>query len=210
MRLLLASLMTALAVSVAVPAGAVVKTTLDQEQRDVLQKAEAHLSDVETMKARFLQVTSQGGTAEGSVAMLRPGRMRLEYDEPTPVLIVADGRWLIYVDKELDQVSHIGLGSTPAGILLRKNVSFEDRDIAVTGVRRAKGVAEIDVSMIDDPGAGTLTLVFAEDPFELRQWRIRDAQGVETTVSLFDVKTGVPLDKRQFSYTVLPKSKGNR
>lgn len=202
LRRLIAAAMIALplGLSAASPAGAVVQFELTSEQFDALQKAEQALSSVHSMTARFQQVTSHGGYAEGSVMIQRPGKMRLEYDPPADILIVADGRFLIYVDLELRQVSHLGLSKTPAGLLLRDTVSFSDPDVTVTGVRQGNGVVEIDARMTDDPAAGQLTLVFQDEPFTLRQWRVLDADGVETTVALSDVRTGVRLDKKLFKH----------
>jgi outer membrane lipoprotein-sorting protein len=160
------------------------------------------------MTARFMQVSSTGAQAEGAMALQRPGRMRLEYDAPSPILVVADGRYLIYVDEKLNQVSHLPLESTPAGILLRDNISFDDPEISVTDTRSKAGVAEIDVAMTNDRAAGLMTLVFSEQPFALRQWRITDAQGTETAVTLFDVHTGVDLDQKLFKHIPGPLPPG--
>jgi len=198
----------ALAVAIAAvaphPAGARIEDglTLDAGDRTVLAAAEAELSDIRSLTARIVQITSSGAYAEGDLAIKRPGRMRLDYDPPSEITVIADGDFLIYVDEELDQVSHLGLDATPAGILLRDRVSFADPEITVTGVRRAANVAEVDVVQSGDPAAGRLTLVFEEAPFRLRQWRVLDAQGVETTVSLFDVRTGVALDDGRFDFAV--------
>lgn len=184
----------------AAPAQAVVKTDTSPADQDVLAQAERYLNGIDTLQARFLQLSSTGNSVEGDVFMDRPGRMRLEY-EGMPILMVANGRHLIYVDQELDQVSYLGLDQTPVGVLLRPNVSFQDDDITVTDVRRGANVAEIDVVQTKDPGAGQLTLVFTEKPFELRQWRVRDAQNVETAVSLFNTRTGMDLPGSLFDYT---------
>lgn len=189
-----------LAFLAATPATAVVQAQLTAGERHALDKAEAALSDVRSLRARFEQVTSRGGYAQGNVMIQRPGRMRLEYDAPADILIVADGRYLIYVDLELRQVSHIGLDKTPAGLLLRDKVSFADPDVTVTRVRRRDGIVEVEAVMTDEPAAGQLTLVFQEEPFALRQWRVLDADGVETTVALTDVQTGVAFDKALFKH----------
>lgn len=188
------------AVAAPVPAFAVVEATLAPQQREVLRKAETALNSINTLQARFLQLASTGNSAEGEVYMDRPGKMRLEYDN-APILLVANGRHLIYVDKELDQVSYLGLDQTPVGVLLRPNVSFDDPDIAVTDVRLDNGVAEIDVVQSEDRGLGTLTLVFTEEPFELRQWRVVDAQNTQTAVSLYNTRTGMALPGDLFEYT---------
>lgn len=189
----------------AVPAQATVSAALGEQERSLLQKAEAQLSAVSTLEARFQQVSDNGASADGVVAIKRPGRMRLDYDPPSKIQVIANGTHLIYIDKELDQTSYIGLDSTPAGILLREKVSFNDPDITVTGVRQDSVGAEVDLIMSGDAGAGTLTLVFNQKPFELRQWRMRDAQGITTTVMLRDVKTGLSLDDARFKY--VPKQK---
>lgn len=196
-----AALTVAAAVTAAVPgpAQAVVKVQTTPDQQQVLSQAERYINGIDTLQARFLQLSSTGNSVEGDVFMDRPGRMRLEY-EGAPILMVANGRHLIYVDQELDQVSYLGLDQTPVGVLLRPNVSFADPDISVTDVRRGSNVAEIDVVQSNDPGAGMLTLVFTEKPFELRQWRVRDAQNVETAVSLFNTRTGMDLPGSLFEY----------
>jgi outer membrane lipoprotein-sorting protein len=201
----IAALVTGTVAGTAGPAAAVVEAETTSSEAAVLRQAEEALSGIRTMQARFMQMSSQGGHAEGTLRLQRPGRMRLDYDA-APVLVLADGTWLIYVDTEVEQATNVPLGSTPAGVLLRAGLSFDDPDVVVTGVRRGKGVAEIDVQMAADRGAGTLTLVFEDKPFALRQWRVKDAQGVETVVSLFDVRTGMTFPNETFVYNQVLKS----
>lgn len=174
------------------------------EDQVFLKAAESYMSALKTLQARILQITSSGSSQEGMVSIKRPGKMNLSYDAPSQVKIIADGTWLIYVDKESGQVTHLPLDSTPAGILLRESVRFSDPDIIMTGIRRSKGVSEVDLVMASDPAAGSLTLVFADSPFELRQWRVTDAQGIETMVSLFNARTDVKFKNELFVYTDLP------
>jgi len=173
---------------------------LTAAQSAAVDKAEAYLNDISTLQARILQVNPDGGTLEGDLYIARPGKMRLVYDPPTPMLLVADGAFLIYVDTEMDDASHIDLDETPAGLLLKDNLSFTDKDVRLNDVRLGPGTVEISTAMADDPAAGTLTLVFSEAPFELRQWRVLDAQNKEVAVSLFDARRGVKLDNSLFRY----------
>jgi len=173
---------------------------LTDAENAALKQAESYLNAISTMQARFLQVNPDGSSHEGDLFVSRPGKMRLVYDEPAPMLMVADGVWLIYVDKEMDEVSHIDLDDTPAGLLLKDNLSFTDKAIALKGVKIANGTVEISAAQAKDPGTGTLTLVFTQAPFELRQWRVIDAQNQEIAVTLFDAKMGVPVDAKLFRY----------
>ncbi|MQX35341.1 LolA family protein [Roseospira navarrensis] len=174
------------------------------EEAVLLKQAAQTLNAIQTMRARFAQTSSRGNYAEGTVYLQRPGRLRIEYDPPADILVVANGNYVIFEDGELDQVSYIGLNDTPLGILLRERVEFTDPDITVTGMRKGGGLLEIDLVQTDDPGQGVLTLVFALSPMELRQWRVRDAQNIEVTVTLFTPRFGVDLDSDLFKYQEKP------
>jgi outer membrane lipoprotein-sorting protein len=182
------------------PAQAVLPVSLNSSQKEMIKKAEQNLTAIRSLSATFEQISNNGGSAAGTVAIKRPGKMRLDYLPPMQVQIIANGTHLIYIDNELDQVSYLGLDSTPAGILLRDKVSFSDPDIEVTGVQERPDAFEINVIMRQDPGAGVLTLVFDRKDFALTQWRIRDAQGVVTSVILQRIKLGVELDDSLFRY----------
>ena len=158
------------------------------------------MNAITTLKAHFQQFSPNGNIAEGTAYFWRPGRMRLQYDPPSPLLVVADGTFLIVHDRELDAPSYLPLDSTPAGVLVRENVELNGKDLAVTGITRAPGVLNISVVERDDSGQGELTLVFTERPFALRQWRVLDGQGNLTTVSLSEMQTGLPLDRKLFEF----------
>ncbi len=105
---------------------------------------------------------------------------------------------MIYYDKELDQLSYITLGSSPATILIEDNISRTKGAITVTAIERGRGTLRLTVVKTDDPAEGNLTLVFNDRPLSLKKWVVVDAQGVETTVSLLGVRFGVPLDDALF------------
>jgi len=178
----------------------VVALDMTPEQRTILDKAEAHINEFTTLQARFVQVADGGGFAEGDLYVSRPGKMRLVYDPPTPVLMVADGTWLIHVDLELDAATYVDLDDTPAALLLRADLSFLDPDINLLNITFGTGTVEISASMRRDSTFGRLTFVFSEKPFELRQWRVLDAQNQEVTVTLYNTRTGLALEPNLFRY----------
>jgi outer membrane lipoprotein-sorting protein len=174
--------------------------TLSDRDRADVTKAATDLNGITSLKAHFLQFSDNGGQAEGTAYLSRPGRLRLQYDPPSPLLLLADGSFLIVDDKRYDNPSYIPLDSTPAGVLVRPHVVLNGDDLKVTGVSRQPGIVTITVISAGDPGQGQLALVFSERPFQLRQWQVTDAQGQVTTVSLFDVQTGIALDRKLFQY----------
>ena len=165
---------------------------LSAEDKADLKKIEAYFNGITTLQARFLQVASTGATAQGILSLKRPGLMRFEYDEPSPILLVSDGTWLVFQDNELEQTTHVPLGSTPLSVLVEDPVDFKT-GLEVLDVVRNPGVIRLLMRMRDDPEAGMVQMVFSDAPLALRQWTITDAQGVEVKVALLETRRGMTL-----------------
>lgn len=174
-------------------------TGFSPEQRRELAKAEAYLNDIGTLKARFVQIASDGSAAEGELYLNRPGQMRLEYFPPTPILVIATGHNTVYIDQEMDSVTYFDAEDTPLGLFLSDTIRFNDK-VTVTSVRKSAGALHIALHKSDDPQTGSLQLLFTEKPFALRQWTLTDAQGVEISVTLFDTQYGIKLDPGLFAF----------
>ena len=172
--------------------------SLSQADRANIARIEAYLNRIRTLEARFLQVSSDGEYSEGDLYFSKPGKMRLEYDDPKPVVIVSDGVNLIYFDKELEQVSYFDLESTQASILLRETISFTTGGLIVTQFEKGPGVMRLTVIKESDPLEGNLTLIFSDKPLGLKKWRVTDAQGIVTNVSLLGPRFGLPLSPKLF------------
>jgi len=200
-RFLAAILVVAAWAALAATATVTAKTPADpapsKADRADVARVEAYLNTLKTVRARFMQMSSEGSYAEGDFYLSRPGRMRIEYDPPVPVLIVANKQTLVYYDKKLEQTSYIGLDSTPAGILVGGEVSFSGK-ISVTGFERGANTLRVTLAQTEDPLAGSITLVVSDNPLVLRKWSVTDAQGVITNVSLLGTRFGVALDPELF------------
>jgi outer membrane lipoprotein-sorting protein len=187
----------ALALLLLAPTGMASAANLSAEDKTDIGRVEAYLNAITTLKSRFIQRASTGNLASGTVYISRPGRMRFEYDPPAPILLVADGLFLIYVDKDLEQISHVPISSTPLSILVEADVKLtNNHDVA--GVRRETGTLAVTLTIKDDPEAGAVRLLFADAPLVLKQWYIRDAQGVEVRVSLLDIERDIALESSLF------------
>ncbi|MDW3204630.1 MAG: outer-membrane lipoprotein carrier protein LolA [Alphaproteobacteria bacterium] len=169
------------------------------EQRILLNEVESYFDGVGTMQARFLQYNMDGSVYRGDVKINRPGRMLIDYDDPVPYKIVADGNFYIFVDEDLEEVSHIPLALTPANMLLRQPMNLGE-ELTVVDAARDSGVLYVTVAQKEAEDAGTLTLAFNEEPLALRQWTVIDAQGVVTRVLLQNPKTGVKFAKDTFTF----------
>jgi outer membrane lipoprotein-sorting protein len=173
---------------------------LTPADQTLITQVETYLNAEKGMTANFLQVADDGSTRTGKAWLERPGRMRFEYDPPDPQLLVAGFGVLTYYDPQLGQTSNIPLGSTPLGILLATHVDLNSAGVDVTAISQAPGEDDITLVRHGKTSEGTLTLVFATNPLDLRQWVVTDAQGHQTRVSLYDVTAGGPYPDRLFQF----------
>jgi outer membrane lipoprotein-sorting protein len=191
----------ALASPAAAPSGeAAPSPAFDAAARKDLQRIESYLDNLRTLHARFVQVTPEGGYAEGEVYLSRPGKARFEYDPPQEILLVADGQGLIFYDKGLEQVSYLPLSASPAGFFLDERIVLTGKKVAVTALRRSPGLLQITLVNRKEPEAGRLTITFGDRPLVLRNWTVDDAQGQTVTVALINMETGLTLDPKLFEF----------
>ena len=181
---------------------------LTEQDRADIARIEAYLNALRTLEARFVQIAESGATAEGTVQLARPGRMRLEYDPPVPLLVVAFGGQIVQYDKQLKQATYLPLSATPAAILLREQIKLSG-DVTVTRLERGASALRVTLVQSSDPRAGQLTLVFADRPLQLTSWIVVDAQGQSIRVALAEIRNDIPLDPQLFTFRD-PAFPGNR
>jgi outer membrane lipoprotein-sorting protein len=175
---------------------------LSPDQSAAVRQAVRYLNRLTTLKARFIQISSNGAYAEGEVIVQRPGKMRFDYDPPHPVLIIANGLSLLFYDREVKQASFLPLWETPLWFLIREEVTLSE-DILVSAVEQSLGTLRITIADKERPDAGNVTLVFSDRPLDLKKWEITDAQGIVTQVSLINPRYGVEVDPLAFDYSDL-------
>jgi outer membrane lipoprotein-sorting protein len=173
---------------------------LSDADRVAIGKIEQYLNSIQSMEARFLQVSTNGSYAEGKIHLWRPGKLRLDYDPPSPIEIIGAKGRLIYHDKSLEQVSWLDLDDTPAGLLVQEQISLFSDELIITGFAHGALTYRLSLARADDPLAGSMTLVLSDKPLQLKKWEILDAQGVMTTVSLMASRFGVAIDPEVFVF----------
>lgn len=149
--------------------------------------AEKYLNSITGLVGKFVQ-TANGHQERGDFAMLRPGRVRLDYAN-MPVQLISDGDDLYFFDKSLDQITTVPLTSTPAGILVRKNIDLRNADINVVETVDDKNVFSLKMNLRGQEGLGHMTVVFNKSPVKLNSWSVVDATGAKTDVVFNDLKT---------------------
>ncbi len=162
-----------------------------------LARIDAALNGTGSFQGRFAQYGADGSFAQGHIYLKRPGKLRFEYDPPSPLLIVSDGVTLTQQDRALETMDRIPLSSTPLNYFLKENVNLAN-DVEVIGL--VKTFDQWRVTARDGSGEldGAMTMVFDAGTLNLREWIIVDSFGGETRVLLSDLKYNQRVNSRLF------------
>lgn len=169
------------------------------KHKKTIARVQDYLSGLTTITSEFTQVAPDGSLTSGKFFLERPGRMRWQYNPPTPVLMVANGSEMIYYDYELEQISHIPLDSTLIGFLAQEKIRF-DNSVGIISFEEKTGSIRIGVSQRERPTDGQLILEFSDKPLLIRNMVVTDASGQITTVSLNNANFGAIIDKKLFDF----------
>ena len=159
-------------------------------------KAEKWLNNITSMTADFIQVSSDGGSAEGKIFIKKNHGFRFEYSPPSPLLIVGRGNWVIVQDLIENTSNNYPLYQTPFSRFLSDNVSLSPEGFQTLS-RTKNGILEIKIVSNEENG-GFLQLDFSTNPFQLRRWIIIDQIGTEIVVTLQNHKFDVDLPASTF------------
>jgi outer membrane lipoprotein-sorting protein len=169
-----------------------------RDQADVARVVE-YLNNIHTMESPFQQIDANGNVTSGKIYVERPGELRLQYDPPVPVMIVADHGIVYYWDSKLQQLTRTRTDDTPAWFLLRPDIKANG-DVTITHFQREPGVIQITMVETGNPDLGSVTVTLSDHPLELRQWTVIDAQDRPVTVNLTDPRFGMPIAPVTFEW----------
>lgn len=164
----------------------------------VLAQANAYFNGMTTLTGSFIQIAADGRRIGGKLTIAKPGRLRFDYDQPSPLEVVADGTSVAVRDRKLATQDLYFIAQTPLKFLVREKIDLA-RDLTVTDVSNDPGGVRI--SLEDRAtlgGTSKIQLFFDPDIKVLSQWRITDPQGYLTTVQLSNLQKGKAVDGNLF------------
>ena len=164
--------------------------------KNLVVSAEKYLNSVTGLQGGFTQI-SNGKKQNGTFSMLRPGRVRLDYKD-APIQLIADGKDLYFYDKSLDQITTVPLTSTPAGILVRKNIDLQNADINVIETTSDKNTFTLKMNLRGQEGLGHMSVMFDKKPVKLNSWSVVDATSAKTDVVFSNLKAKSDFGKNYF------------
>jgi outer membrane lipoprotein-sorting protein len=172
--------------------------TFDANQKAQAARVSSYLSSLQTLVGNFVQVGPDGTRTKGDFYIQKPGKVRFEYDDPTPIAIIADGSSLAVRDRKLATQDIYPLSQTPLRYLLSDridllkdtnvvNVTADDVFISVT--------IEEKQALI---GTSRLMLMVGAKDGQLKQWTVTDPQGYDTTIAVYNLDSSKKVDPSLF------------
>lgn len=152
---------------------------------------------VTRLQGRFSQTDPDGTVVTGQFWLQRPGRLRFEYDAPSPLLMVSDGSTVAVQDRRLNSVDRFPLRSTPLWFLLKEQVDLA-AEVSVAEAVRRDGKLYLTMRDRAREAEGQLTVVFEERDRSLEEWTVRDGQNRSTRVRLVSSSVPARIDPRLF------------
>jgi outer membrane lipoprotein-sorting protein len=172
--------------------------TFDANQKAQAAKVSSYLSSLQTLVGNFVQVGPDGTKTKGDFYIQKPGKVRFEYDPPTPIDIIADGSSLAVRDRNLATQDIYPLSQTPLRYLLSDRIDLL-KDTNVVSV--ASDDMFISITIEEKQaliGTSRLMLMIGTKDGQLKQWTVTDPQGYDTTVAIYNVDASKKVDPGLF------------
>jgi len=154
---------------------------------EALKRANAFFNASPVMTADFVQIGNDGKRSEGKLHVQRAGRVRFEYAQPATMEVVADGAQVAIRDRKLGTQYLYFINQTPLKFLMKEKIDLE-KDVTVQDVQiDDSGVTIFIEDKATFGGTSHLKLIFDPKSFKLKQWEVKDPQGYETLITLFNI-----------------------
>ncbi|MFS8036260.1 outer-membrane lipoprotein carrier protein LolA [Xanthobacter sp. AM11] len=166
--------------------------------RATIDRVTAYYNSVQALSGTFTQTDPDGTRRGGNFYMQKPGRVRFEYDAPSPVELISNGQSVAVRDRKLNTQDITPLSQTPLRFLLAEHVDL-GADPHVSGVFQDDTFVTV-VMQEQVPMMGTyrLLILFDTKTAALKQWIVTDPQGYDTQVTLSNLQVNKRPDPKLF------------
>ena len=172
--------------------------SFDEKQKAQAAKVSNYLSSLQTVSGNFVQVGPDGSKTKGDFYIQKPGKVRFEYEPPSPIAIIADGSMLAVRDRKLETQDIYPLSQTPLRYLLSDRIDLlkDTNVVSVTADDVFISVTIEEKQLLI--GTSRLMLMVGAKDGQLKQWTVTDPQGYDTTVAVYNLDTSKKVDPGMF------------
>ena len=154
-----------------------------------------YLSNFNTLKSNFIQVNSNGDILTGKVALIRPGKFRIEYNEIS-MLIISDGRKVAVINKDIKNISFYNLKDLPASMILFKDISLNN--IHLLKSKNLENRIEITFSTNKKKDDEKIHITFEKQPLIMKKWEIDRLDHNKTEIMFNNLLLDNEIDMKLF------------
>jgi outer membrane lipoprotein-sorting protein len=179
---------------------------LSPDQRNIVERVNNYLSSMRILTGKFVQVAPDGRRTQGDFYISKPGKVRFEYDDPSPIELIADGQSVVVRDRRLATQDVYPLSQTPLRFLLADHVDLM-KDTKLVAVNADDMYITVVVEEKNGlVGTSRLMIMFSAKDMQLKQWTVTDPQGYDTTVAVYNLDSSKRPDPSMFKidYTKYP------
>jgi outer membrane lipoprotein-sorting protein len=172
--------------------------TFDASQKAQAARVSSYLSSLQTLVGNFVQVGPDGSKTKGDFYIQKPGKVRFEYEAPSPIDVIADGSSVAVRDRKLATQDIYPLSQTPLRYLLSDRIDLL-KDTNVVSVTADDLFISVTIEE-KQPLIGTsrLLLMVGVKDGQLKQWTVTDPQGYDTTTAVYNLDTSKKVDPGMF------------
>jgi len=167
--------------------GSQANSGLDVAQRAAVERVNTYFNSINTLVGNFVQIGPDRQRVEGDFYLQKPGKVRFDYNPPSPIELISDGSSIAVRDRKLATQDLYPLSQTPLRFLLAQKLDLL-KDANVVGVFQDDLFTTVVIEE-KHPVVGThrLMLMFGAKDSQLKQWTITDPQGFDTTIAVFNL-----------------------
>lgn len=158
-----------------------------------------YLSSFNTLKSNFIQVNSNGDILTGKVALIRPGKFRVEYNEIS-VLIISDGRKVAVINKDIKNISFYSLKDLPASMILFKDISLNN--IHLLKMKNLENRIEITFRTNKKKNDEKIHVTFEKQPLIMKKWEIDRPDNNKTEIMFNNLLLDNKIDLKLFDIEI--------
>ncbi|MDA9559288.1 outer membrane lipoprotein carrier protein LolA [Alphaproteobacteria bacterium] len=135
----------------------------------------------------FFKQASKDSFSEGWMIIEGKGKARIEFSPPNNTLIVANGKWIIFHDPELDRTTYLPLKSGILKALLDPE-SFQDKkNFTIKETKEGEKIVFIIEFNLEEQKQ-KIFIYFNKKHLTLLGWKIIESPNNEINVKILDIK----------------------
>ncbi len=158
-----------------------------------------YLQNFNTLKSEFIQVNNNGDVLSGEIFIVRPGKVRIKYNE-IPLLIISDGKKVATINKKLKSITFYKLSDIPVSLLLFKNFKYDK--VNILEIRKNDNQLVVKINEKKKNASGYVEVLFEETPFQMKKWTVFRDKNTKTEVLLNNLELNRKIVLKLFDISI--------